>query len=157
MLVPLSSTSHASASEEATLVTCLGTETATHDPGLKPQPQMIHARVETTYPTCSDGGTATSTVDGTLEASCLDLRIAQLPEVVNWSDGTSTHIQYDTVAISTTGLVTVVVADGEAVAGKYEGASVNRVVAIADNALLACLSPQGVTSMSGSSNLVLSG
>lgn len=136
-------------------VVCSGTETATHSPGITYTPQDIHAHVETRYSELL-GCDATSTVDGTIEnATCLDARIAELPEDIHWPGKQTTHVEYSDVAIVTTGPTVVVTAVGAATAGKYVGRSVERVVTILDSQLVSCSSPGGMTQMSGVSVLTI--
>lgn len=153
---PLTSASaSAPQAESSALVVCSGTETATHDPGITYTPQDIHAHVETRYSGLL-GCDATSTVDGTIEnATCLDARIAELPEDIYWSGGQETHVEYSDVVIATGGPTVVVTAVGTATAGKYAGRSVERVVTILDSQLTSCSSPEGMTRMSGLSELTI--
>lgn len=148
----------AAAASAATLVdlTCLGTNDATFSPGLTFTTQTVDIEAEGAYTDCVGDsevapGTYTATGEGTM--SCLAGGHAG-EFTITWNTGEHSTIAFtNTVAVRPGGEV-VVVATGEVLAGKFDGARYDGTFTLFHLDPLACLHPPGVGSASGPTTLV---
>jgi hypothetical protein len=156
----------APASAAPTVVTCTGNQTITYSPGLTNTPTVQTSQVSTAYSVCAHvDGLSVSTMTGSSRvtfsgasltcAALLDTVPGQ--QVVTWSDGRTSTFTYSLTATNVSGEL-VATATGTISAGLYAGAIAEQVsTSVGLNGLTACGTPQGLTSISGLVQLVITG
>lgn len=140
-------------------VTCAGTATATYNPGLTNTPHSTSFTLADDDALClSSDPSITSGSDSTAfdipSASCSALTAGGYLETVNWDNGSQSVIFYGTADVDVQESV-VVVATGDVISGEFEGdtASQQNVYPLTD--LGGCDSPDGLTTLSGTTSLIL--
>lgn len=130
-------------------VTCVGTEVATYEPGLRLAAQPVAVTVNGILSPCTSSlpgitsGTYLQNFPATL--SCLTLLDGlSATRVFRWSDGTSSTFTYNRI-INNVGGQTTVTFLGAITAGTFQGATaVQQVVFVTPN-VLQCLAAPGLT------------
>lgn len=144
----------ASADEPTPLVECLGTESITYTPGLTTTARDVDLAAQGTVAPCvsvlgPDFAGGQITFDGSGSLSCLAGGNSTGAGTIAWNGGQESEFTY-TGGVSLRPLgVTVLVLTGEVTDGAFEGAGMLTTITLASLDLLACLSPQGVTSTGG--------
>lgn len=147
----------ASAQASVNLVTCpLGSQTTTYAPGLKlasPAPNVSLKSAGNLGPCVAldlQHTSASYTFNGTGQLNCLGGNSAGIGKI-DWTDPGTTPSTYSyTAGISLRpDGVTVLVFTGTITSGDYTGQSLLSTVVLASTDLTACLSPSGLTSVSG--------
>ncbi|MBB5957258.1 hypothetical protein FHS29_003851 [Saccharothrix tamanrassetensis] len=144
----------ASASASVVDVNCaLGTQVGTYSPGMTLLPRQIDFNATGTLGGCLSpshpditGATFTSQVSGTF--SCLAGSTTNT-STYHWNTGHSSTVQGGFEVNLKPGGTTVLVLTGTVVAGLFQGATVVQTKVLPATDLTACLTPQGLTSVSG--------
>jgi hypothetical protein len=151
------------------LVQCLGTETATFNPGihlpppLGPEPGTTTITTTTSYALCPlpllAGMTATESWSGTGEADCVN-GVLGGSGTLTWTGGTgpaTSSYSLTAVVSARPDGVLILVADGTINSGRYAGSHLNKVITNSDpDALTDCATESGMTQNSGAVTLTIS-
>lgn len=149
----------APAKAQAIDINCSGTVQQTWSPGLKLLPQLVDYSNTTEYTTCTS--TDPDITEGAIfvTAEYTDSCLANVGTTgeftVEWSDGTSSTMALEAVGINVVGTVQIFTAIGTVSAGRFLGDQAVMVNTYVVTQLAACLTPQGLTELSGSTSLVL--
>ncbi|MFD5560813.1 hypothetical protein [Kitasatospora griseola] len=143
-------------------VVCGGSQTTTYTPGLTNTPQTvqrsgtnIHTPCVSTLPPFSFSGSTSFTSTTTL--SCLSLTEANTgTDVIAWTTGRTSTFAYNRTVTIVQGQ-TVVTLTGSITAGDFAGATAVETITSVNLDLTACVTPQGVTSTYGVSELTITG
>jgi hypothetical protein len=140
-------------------VNCSGTVNQTWTPGLKILPRSVTYSNTTEFTSCTSsdpditaGGISFS---GTFTNSCLANLGATGEFTVEWSDGTNSTLNLQGAGVNVVGNVQVFTAVGTVTSGKFTGDQAVMVSAYLVTQLAACLTPEGLTQLSGSTSLIL--
>ncbi|MEU4807029.1 hypothetical protein [Actinosynnema sp. NPDC023587] len=144
----------ASASSSVVDVNCaLGTQVGTYSPGMTLLPRHIDFQATGTLGGCLSpghpditGATFTSLVSGTF--SCLAGSTTNT-STYHWNTGHSSTVQGGFEVNLKPGGTTVLVLTGTVIDGLFQGATVVQTKVLPATDLTACLTPQGLTSVSG--------
>ena len=140
-------------------VTCpAGTTTATYNPGITFTPRTVHVKGEDIYggPCISSDPTLASGIDrfdATLPLSC-EQPFFNGPgtTVIKWNNGQQSTLSVNGVVTTNAGQI-VDTFTGTVIDGEFNGASVLAVLTEVQPNAVQCLTPQGVTSESGTTTL----
>jgi hypothetical protein len=140
-------------------VNCSGTVNQTWTPGLKLLPQSVNYSNTTEYTSCtsSDPDITAGSISftGTFTDSCL-ANIAPTGEfTVEWSDGTNSTLNLQGAGINVVGNVQTFTAIGTVTSGRFAGDQAVMVSTYLVTQLAGCLTPEGLTQLSGSTSLLL--
>lgn len=145
------------------LVTCSGEAASRYTPGLVLlQPRDVYFTGYGDLSTCavSDGAVSSATYFEGLAlqgATCL-VNVSPTVATVSWSNGETSTLTVTGVEVNVVGALQVYTSVGLVATGRYQGHVVNVVrTFVALDRLLACLSPQGLTGMSGGATLTVLG
>lgn len=140
-------------------VSCAGTASASYSPGLTNTPRATSFSLTDSYAACgSTDSSITSGSDGTSfdlpSADCGALTAGGYVETVTWSNGQQSQIFFGTTEVDLQ-VGIVLQATGQVISGEFTGdtASQENVYPLTD--LGGCDSPQGLTSLTGTVDLVL--
>lgn len=136
-----------------TLVTCAGTQNLQYSPGLTDTPNTVTASGTNHLGPCVVPNTSitsgTITFSATGSYSCQDLLgSSEVTNVIQWSDGSSSTLQVTRTATKVNGQL-INTFTGSVTAGTFQGATVVWTITSVSLALLACQTPQGLTSLTG--------
>ncbi|WKU05507.1 hypothetical protein [Micromonospora sp. HUAS LYJ1] len=148
---------------DATLVTCIGTQTTNYSPGLLLTNQTVHKSGTNEWPLCT-GSTqgitsASSPFDVPhIQLSCISpLGSGAGTQVITWVHATtaptSTFEWTSTRSVLAGQAVTILT--GTITAGLFAGSSAQQIIVAPQLNLLGCLLPPGVTEETGTSTLVI--
>ncbi|MGW2477732.1 hypothetical protein [Streptomyces sp. NPDC001665] len=133
---------------------CLGTEAITYTPGLTLTSQQVALDASGTLGPCVttagthfSGGQITFSGSGSLSCS-IGGSSAGSAHIV-WSGGETSVFAYRGAVSLRPGGVTVLVLTGTVTSGAFTGEKVLSTITLASTDLVACLTPQGLTSTSG--------
>ncbi|MFD1146521.1 hypothetical protein [Saccharothrix hoggarensis] len=146
--------SHVPASASVVEVNCgLGTQVGTYSPGMTLLPRQIDFKATGTLGGCVSpshpeitGATFTALVSGTF--SCLAGSTTHT-STYHWNTGHSSTVRGGFEVNLKPGGTTVLVLTGTVVDGLFQGATVVQTKVLPATDLTACLTPQGLTSVSG--------
>ncbi|MEU6160739.1 hypothetical protein [Streptomyces sp. NPDC047130] len=136
-----------------TLVTCSGTQTIQYSPGLTNTPATVTASGTNQLGPCVAPNTSitsgTITFSSTGTYSCQELLgSSSVTNVIHWSDGSTSTLQVVRTATKVNGQL-INTFTGSVTAGTFQGATVVWTITNVSLALLACETPQGLTSLTG--------
>ncbi|RKG94056.1 hypothetical protein [Corallococcus terminator] len=147
---------HAAPAQALVDVQCDGDIEQTWAPGLKVLPRVV------TYTNASDYNHCTTSVSaitsGTLDVtasshnSCA-ANIGPSQATIAWSDGSSSTFTFQGVSANVVGNIQVFTSVGKVTHGRFQGDQVLLVNRSLNTDLLACLWPQGLTRLAGSTSL----
>jgi hypothetical protein len=140
-------------------VRCTGTQTASFQPGLLIQPQLVGAAISSTLRSCTStdptltAGAVSSLAIGIY--ACLGLGGATgVPATIEWNNGTSSTFSYDSITTHL-GALTFITAIGTITDGPFTGrAAIETSHGIAVEPV-SCLEPPGIESISGATTLTI--
>jgi hypothetical protein len=140
-------------------INCSGTVNQTWTPGLKLLPRMVSYNNTTQYTSCTSSDpdiTAGSiSFSGAFMNSCL-ANIGPTGEfTIEWSDGTTSTLELQGAGINVVGNVQIFTATGTVTSGRFVGDQAVMINTHVVTQLAACLTPAGLTQLSGSTSLVL--
>lgn len=153
-----------SAQAQTSVTTCAGSTQTQYSPGLILTPRSTSVTFSETYGTCtstSQPAIASATVPNVnvvQERSCATLVDAPpnpITQTVTWNTGQTSTFQYTRV-VTNVGGVLQVTGTGMVTSGLFQGASVVKILVLANLdplQTLACLGPTGLTSVSGTASL----
>lgn len=149
--------SPASAAPAVVDVNCpLGTQVGSYSPGMTLLPRQIEFTATGTLGGCVSpshpeitGATFTALVVGTF--SCLSGSTSNL-STYHWNNGQSSVVEGGFEVNLKPGGTTVLILTGTVVEGLFEGATVIQTKVLPATDLLACLTPEGLTSVSGTAS-----
>ncbi|MFY2560767.1 hypothetical protein ACN469_24395 [Corallococcus terminator] len=148
----------ASAQLGLTDITCAGAVKQTWTPGLKLVPANVHYTNYTNYNLCtSTEPTITSGVmdmEATYFNSCL-ANIGGAELLVTWNDGSQSAFSVTGTGVNVAGNLQIFVSLGRVNSGRFAGDLVVLTNAYVSTQLAACLAPAGMTSLVGTSTLVI--
>lgn len=138
-------------------VSCpLGTQVGTYSPGMTLLPRQIEFTATGTLGACVSlshpeitGATFTSLVVGTF--SCLSGSTSNI-STYHWNNGQSSVVQGGFEVNLKPGGTTVLVLTGTVTEGLFQGATVVQTKVLPATDLVACLTPEGLTSVSGTAS-----
>lgn len=147
----------AAASATVVDVNCpLGTQVGTYSPGMTLLPRQIEFTATGTLGACVSpshpeitGGTFTSLVVGTF--SCLSGSTSNI-STYHWNNGQSSVVEGGFEVNLKPGGTTVLILTGTVIDGLFEGATVVQTKVLPATDLVACLTPEGLTSVSGTAS-----
>jgi hypothetical protein len=157
-MAAIAAPAHASSGDDET---CVGTVSATYNPGITYTPESTDFSVTDTYDTCT-GSDATITSGQDSESfqvtlSCNLLEAGLTVETVHWSNGNESVIAFGSIDVSTTLTAQIIVLNGTVVSGEFTGDTVVQTNEFLLTNLLGCSSPTGLTSLSGTTEFELTG
>ncbi|RYZ35755.1 MAG: hypothetical protein EOO71_34320 [Myxococcaceae bacterium] len=147
------------AKAETVALSCVGAEAAKFTPGL------LFTEQQVAFDSLGVSGcagvplnilSAISVTQGQGPQSCL-VASATSAITIQWSDGTSSVAQGNTVANLKPAGEIVIVLTGTVVSGRFVGAGVVRTLTLLNTNLLGCFFPPGVTDAAGPTTLVVTG
>ncbi|MGW0933057.1 hypothetical protein [Streptomyces sp. NPDC002644] len=135
-------------------LTCPALQTVTYNPGLTVLPQQVTFDsdivlgpcVSVTHPSITGG---TGSFQGTGSLSCVGGNPGAFNVVYNWNDGSSSTIRYTLTIDLKPGGQTVITTVGTVISGVFTGNTASHTTLAVTTDLLGCLSPGGITSLSG--------
>ena len=162
MAVPLGATpAAASETAAAALVTCVGQQVTDYSPGLHlTQPRNVVYQADGTYASCplNDGVSGVTYSEGgaVTGATCLAFP-STATATLTWSNGQHSTVQVTGTEIDVAGATQVYVSLGTVTSGRYAGSLVNVTTEIIPDLSnpLPCLTPTGLTHVSGLSTLAI--
>lgn len=146
-----------------TLISCIGNETATWSPGLtnKVQPYLI--AVDNRWSSCSIGGSpaqvsARSQAQFSVVESCAQFGVpANATWLIKWSNGATSTFKFE-ATVNISGGNFMITAPGTIMDGAYRGSLAIATFTLLNSAGLftnGCDTPEGVTTVSGPSTLLI--
>ncbi|WP_158887187.1 hypothetical protein [Amycolatopsis anabasis] len=148
------------AAAEPELVECVGSLSATFQPGLSLTPREVATSRSQHYGPCLPGGNISSGISESAsvgEASCLTPSSAESNrKTIRWNTGEVSTFSYDRM-VSNVGGTAVMTLRGTIVDGPFQGATAIEVQTVPTLNTLDCLSAEGVTSKSGVVTLTIAG
>ncbi|RYZ42139.1 MAG: hypothetical protein EOO71_09275 [Myxococcaceae bacterium] len=147
---------HAAPAQALVDVQCDGAIEQTWTPGLKAISRVVTHTNASDYTHCTTSVSAITS--GTLEvsASFNNSCVANLgpsQATIAWSDGSTSTFTFQGVGASVVGNIQVFTAEGKVTHGRFQGDQVLLVHRFLNTDLLACLWPQGLTRLAGSTSL----
>jgi hypothetical protein len=140
-------------------INCSGAVDQTWTPGLKLLPQLVTYSNTTKYTSCTSsdpditaGGVSFT---GTFTNSCLANLGATGEFTIEWSDGATSTLNLQGAGINVVGNAQIFTAAGTVTSGRFTGDQAIMVNTYVVTQLAACLTPNGLTQLSGSTSLVL--
>ncbi|MFH8755927.1 hypothetical protein [Streptomyces atroolivaceus] len=135
-------------------LTCPALQTVTYNPGLTllPQPVSFNSNlvlgpcVSLTHPSITGG---TGSFQGTGPLSCVGGSPGAYNIVYNWNDGSNSTVRYTLTLDLKPGGQTVLTTIGTVISGVFAGDTASHTTLAITTDLLGCLSPGGITSVSG--------
>jgi hypothetical protein len=150
----------ASADDPTPLVSCTGTYASTYTPGLTSTPKPTTFAAHGTLGPCVSGlgpdfASAEIETGGSGDLSCVAGGNTSGTGTLTWAGGQESEFSHTgLVSLRPLG-ITVLVIDGTITDGALDGATFVWTVTFVTLDLLNCLTPQGVTSMSGPTTLTV--
>lgn len=144
-----------SASAQLIELTCLGSQTTTYSPGLRPFPQSISytatgALTSCVSPTDSTLQAGTYTINAQVTNTCLLSPTGQAGNLTfTWNNGQSSTVLFTSNIVLTPLATTQVVSTGTVISGLFQGAMATVTVTLVTPNLTQCLSAEGVTTLTG--------
>ncbi|MEU6117219.1 hypothetical protein ABZ840_22100 [Streptomyces sp. NPDC047117] len=137
----------------------VGSQVGTYSPGLEYQPQNVAFRTSGNVSGCVDlsgsgiSGASFSTF-GQGTASCLAGSVSNTT-TYRWSNGQTSTVRGTGAVNAKPNGVTVLVLTGTVESGLFTGATVVQTKVLLNSDLLACATPEGLTSVGGPTNLTV--
>ncbi|MGW8064247.1 hypothetical protein ACVV2G_18720 [Streptomyces ziwulingensis] len=133
---------------------CPALQTVTYNPGLTLLPQQVSFDsnlvlgpcVSATHPSITGG---TGSFQGTGSLSCVGGSPGAFNIVYHWNDGSSSTVRYTLTIDLKPGGQTVLTTVGTVISGVFAGDTASHTTLAVTTDLLGCLSPGGITSLSG--------
>ncbi|RKH20256.1 hypothetical protein D7Y13_27320 [Corallococcus praedator] len=147
---------HAAPAQAQVDVQCTGTLHQTWTPGLKALPRVVAYTNSSDYDACTTSVAAITSGTLDVRASFNNSCVANLgpsQATIAWSDGSSSTFTFQGVGANVVGNLQVFTAVGRVTHGRFQGDQVLLVNRVINTDLLACLWPQGLTSLTGSTTL----
>lgn len=146
---------------ELVVLSCPGTEVATHSPGLTNTPTLTDIHAHGVVGPCVGLPLGVTSAIYDLFAqgvvSCSSGSAAVSSFVVNWSDGTTSAITPSGVVVQRAAGQVVRVETSTVTGGRFLGATVVRTVTLLETGFLACGTPAGVPALAGPVTLTVVG
>ena len=141
------------------IIQCLGSINSTFNPGITTSPRTTTLTVSVSESTCALplGANLTGTLynSGAAPISCVDLfQVVPPPGTYNWSNGQASTVKWDSLTVVNGDVTSVATSLGTVISGYDAGAQVKVVDTYLNSSLLACNSPQGLTSLNGTEVLL---
>ncbi|MBW4569865.1 MAG: hypothetical protein KME31_18125 [Tolypothrix carrinoi HA7290-LM1] len=136
-------------------LTCTGSQTTTYSPGLQLTPQPTNLTIQGAATTCtsltdSSVKSGTYTATGQVTNSCLlSSPTPAFDLTINWNNGQSSTISFTSNTVLSPLATTQVVSTGQVTSGLFQGAMATSSVTVVTPQATQCLSPGGVTTLSG--------
>jgi hypothetical protein len=144
---------HASTADE----TCVGTVSVSYDPGITYTPATTTFSVADSYDLCTGtDSTITSGADSesvTTTISCDAVQAALDLETIHWDNGNESVIAFGSLDVNTGIGVEIIVLNGTVISGEFAGDTVVQTNEFLVSDLLGCFNPEGLTSLSGATEL----
>lgn len=149
---------------QTSVTTCVGSAATQFSPGLTLVPRATNVTFSETFGSCTSTtqpaiSSATvpnvSIVQDRSCATAVDVPADPITQTITWNTGQTTTFQYTRV-VTNVGGVSQITGTGMVTDGLFQGASVVKIVVLANLdplQTLACLSPNGLTSVTGTDSL----
>lgn len=160
---PANAGNNTSYHHRATVISCVGSESATWSPGLTYTVQPYLITVDNQWPSCTIEGrpaslSASSHAQFSVVESCAQLGVpAEATWLIKWSDGKTSTFRFE-ATVNVSGGNFMITAPETITDGRYKGNTAIATFTLLNSAGLfanGCDTPQGVTSISGPSSLVI--
>ncbi|NOK16376.1 hypothetical protein [Corallococcus carmarthensis] len=147
---------YATPSQAQADVQCSGTVNQTWKPGLQLLPRMVaytntshYDQCNTSVPTLTSGSIH---VSASFNNSCL-ANVGPSQATLQWNDGSASTFTFQGVGVNVVGNAQVFVSLGQVQSGRFAGDQVVLINSFLSTAFAACATPQGLTSLAGSTTL----
>lgn len=138
-------------------VSCSGTALQTWTPGIQLFPRDVIYTFSATYDQCETSNpsitAAAIALSAPLSYGCSP-RLEPAQASITWNDGSTSTFEFQPVNVSAGGVTQTFTNVGKVKSGRFQGSEVTFVNVFVNTNPLACLSPEGLTRLAGSSTLL---